>query len=46
MDPWCYVDNVFTQPLEMKKGSVMVPEGPGLGVVIDKEKVSYYRIDF
>jgi len=27
------------QPLEVKDGSVAVPDGPGLGVVVDEEKV-------
>ncbi len=44
--PWCYVDDVVRDPLELAQGMVKVPDGPGLGVIIDEEKVARYRIDF
>ena len=44
--PWCYVDDVVRDPLELEKGMVKIPDDPGLGVIIDEEKVARYRIDF
>jgi L-alanine-DL-glutamate epimerase-like enolase superfamily enzyme len=44
--PWCYVDDVARDPLELAQGMVKIPDGPGLGVIIDEEKVARYRIDF
>jgi len=44
--PWCYVDDVVKDPLELAQGMVKVPDDPGLGVIIDEEKVARYRIDF
>jgi L-alanine-DL-glutamate epimerase-like enolase superfamily enzyme len=44
--PWCYLDDVVRDPLELEKGMVKIPDDPGLGVIIDEEKVARYRIDF
>lgn len=41
-----YVDDVVKQPMVMECGSVKLPEGSGLGVVVDEEKVARYRVDF
>ena len=45
MEPWCYVDDIVTNPLEMKNGAVKLPNGPGLGVCVDEAKVAHYRVD-
>jgi o-succinylbenzoate synthase len=46
MEPWQYVDDIVTSPMVMKNGSVQIPQGSGLGVVIDEDKVDYYRVTF
>ena len=40
------VDDVVRDPMDMEEGMVKIPEGPGIGVVIDEEKVARYRVDF
>lgn len=37
-----YLDDVITEAFAFKDGSVMVPEGPGLGVDVDPDKLSRY----
>jgi glucarate dehydratase len=37
------VDDIITQPLKWKDGSVSLPKGPGLGVEIDREKLEKYH---
>ena len=44
--PRCYVDDVVTDTLDITRGSIEIPRKPGLGVVIDEEKVARYRVDF
>jgi muconate cycloisomerase len=44
--PWCYVDDVVKDPMDIKDGMVKIPDGPGLGVIIDEDRVARYRIDF
>ena len=36
--------DLFEQPLEWEGGAIRVPEGPGLGVVLDREVVGRYCI--
>jgi len=38
-------DDLLESPLVIKDGSMRVPDGPGLGVSLDKEKVAHYRTD-
>jgi muconate cycloisomerase len=38
------VDDLITEPLEIKGGHVRVPEGPGLGVTLDEAAVERYRV--
>jgi muconate cycloisomerase len=40
-----YVDDVVVEPLQEVKGEIQLPEGPGLGVMVDEEKVARYRAD-
>jgi len=37
------VDDVITQPIRWKEGAAALPEGPGLGVEIDREKLEKYH---
>jgi L-Ala-D/L-Glu epimerase / N-acetyl-D-glutamate racemase len=38
-------DGLLEIPLVIKDGCMRVPEGPGLGVSLDAEKVTHYRTD-
>jgi L-alanine-DL-glutamate epimerase-like enolase superfamily enzyme len=38
------VDDVLAEPHRIERGFLGVPEGPGLGVVVDEKKVAQYRI--
>ncbi|BBQ83550.1 MULTISPECIES: muconate/chloromuconate family cycloisomerase [Enterobacteriaceae] len=40
--PLLLKDDVVTQPLSFSDGQVTLPQGPGLGVEIDEEKLRYY----
>jgi len=37
-------DDVLTEPLEIIDGMITVPQGPGLGVEIDRAKVEQYQV--
>jgi muconate cycloisomerase len=37
-----YMDDVVTEPFRFEDGRVMVPDGPGLGVEVDVEKLRNY----
>jgi muconate cycloisomerase len=39
-----YLDDIITEPFKYEDGYLYVPHGPGLGVELDEEKVSRYRI--
>jgi len=38
-----YTDDIITEPFEYADGNLRVPEGPGLGIELDPEKVEKYR---
>jgi L-alanine-DL-glutamate epimerase-like enolase superfamily enzyme len=38
-------DGLLENPLVIKDGRMRVPDGPGLGVSLDREKVTHYRTD-
>lgn len=38
-------DDILTEPVHFEDSHVCVPQGPGLGVEIDEEKLSRYRLD-
>jgi len=40
-----YTDDVITEPFAYSDGYLAVPEGPGLGVDLDPEKIEKYRVD-
>jgi L-alanine-DL-glutamate epimerase-like enolase superfamily enzyme len=42
--PLYYEDDIIAQPLPLKPGEARPPEGPGLGVVLDDDKVERYRV--
>lgn len=39
-----YLDDVITEPLRYENGAVLVPEGPGLGIEVDTEKLKKYAV--
>jgi muconate cycloisomerase len=39
-----YLDDLITEPFRFADGMVMAPEGPGLGVEVDREKLERYRV--
>ena len=41
--PWFLVDDVITQRFTMHDGAIAVPDGPGLGVEVDMDKVRHYE---
>lgn len=43
--PLLLKDEILSEPLEYKDFSVTVPQGPGIGVTLDDDKVNYYRRD-
>jgi muconate cycloisomerase len=40
-----YKDDLLRSPFSLVDGAVQVPEGPGLGMDVDEEKVQIYRVD-
>lgn len=38
-------DDLLEEPLLIENGCMRVPEGPGLGIKLDPEKVARYRVD-
>ena len=43
--PLLLKDEILAEPLEYKDFSVTVPQGPGIGVTLDDDKVNFYRRD-
>lgn len=39
-----YQDDIVAQPFAFEDGSLVVPDGPGLGVTLDDAKIEKYRI--
>lgn len=39
------LDDIVTEPLRVENGHVYIPEGPGLGVELDEDKIRMYRVD-
>lgn len=39
-----YLDDIVTEPFRFEGGKVMVPDGPGLGVEVDVEKLAQYAV--
>jgi L-alanine-DL-glutamate epimerase-like enolase superfamily enzyme len=39
-------DDLLAEPLLISEGELVVPQKPGLGIEIDEDKLSHYRLDF
>ena len=44
LSPFYYDEDILTEPLPIKAGEARPPEGSGLGVALDEDKVAYYRV--
>ena len=44
LSPFYYDEDILTEPLPIKAGEARAPQGPGLGVELDEEKVAYFRV--
>jgi muconate cycloisomerase len=44
LGPFFYEDDILADPLLITAGEARPPEGPGLGVELDEEKIAYYRV--
>jgi muconate cycloisomerase len=42
--PLCYQDDLLRKPLNIVPGKAFPPEGPGLGVELNEEKLEQYRV--
>jgi L-alanine-DL-glutamate epimerase-like enolase superfamily enzyme len=42
---YAWKDHIIEDPFDLKDGAMAVPDGPGLGVTVDRSKVEEYRID-
>jgi len=40
-----YEDDIVTEPFDYEDGEVLVPDGVGLGIKVDEEKLEQYSID-
>jgi galactonate dehydratase len=40
-----WADDLLTEPLKVVNGFIKVPETPGLGIEVDEEALSKYRVD-
>ncbi len=40
-----YLDDIIRQPFHYENGSLRVPDGPGLGVELDDDRLAEYRTD-
>ena len=40
-----YTDDLVKAPLEFSDGAIRVPDGPGMGIDIDEDKIARYRVD-
>ena len=39
-----YLDDIIRMPFEYQDGALVVPDGPGLGIEVDEEKLRRYAI--
>ncbi len=42
---YAWEDDVIEDPFEIEDGQIAVPDGPGLGIDVDLDKIEKYRID-
>ncbi|MEO7650636.1 MAG: enolase C-terminal domain-like protein [Bryobacteraceae bacterium] len=45
LTPFFYEDDILAVPLDIRGGVAFVPDGPGLGVSLDAEKIERFRVD-
>lgn len=43
MSTYYLKEDILSEPLPVKNGKVIVPNGSGLGVTVDEEKLAHYR---
>jgi len=41
---YAWEDDILAEPLTIEDGSIEVPDGPGLGIDVDEDKIEAYRI--
>jgi L-alanine-DL-glutamate epimerase-like enolase superfamily enzyme len=41
---YAWADDVITEPFAVEDGKIPVPDGPGLGITVDEDKVAEYHI--
>jgi muconate cycloisomerase len=39
-----YLDDIIAEPFEYRDGALLVPDRPGLGIVVDEQKLKKYSI--
>ena len=39
-----YMDDIIKKPFEYEDGCLIVPDGPGLGIEVDQEKLKKYLV--
>lgn len=39
-----YLDDIVREPFKYEEGHLVAPEGPGLGITLDEEKLAKYRV--
>ena len=39
-----YTDDLITEPFRFSGGTVLAPDGPGLGIEVDREKLARYAL--
>jgi len=45
VEPLKTADDIVTKKLDLSRGEMALPQGPGLGVELDEEKLRKYRFD-
>lgn len=40
-----YTDDVLTEPFRFEDGAVIVPDGPGWGIEVDRDKLQHYTVE-
>jgi muconate cycloisomerase len=45
LGPHYHESDLLTEPLALRPDGARVPEGPGLGVALDEEQLSRFRVD-
>ncbi|MDR7523439.1 MAG: enolase C-terminal domain-like protein [Armatimonadota bacterium] len=41
-----YTDDIVAEPFEYRQGALRVPDGPGLGITVDEDKLRRYRVEW